>query len=136
MIKLILSVSGLFFKNWFASDFFSYVTKYGCSLIILFSKKYLCFLQNIHYLLKKIILYGKKNLYWFFVLLKKLFLQKMKKVYILFEKCFLIQKIYIHHSAKKIFLIIKNIFVKYLLNLVNSVIWSLNFQKHPICDIP
>ena len=47
----------------------------------------------------------------FFCVLKKLFLQKMKKIYISFEKYFFIQKIYIH-SAKKIFLIIKNIFAK------------------------
>ena len=39
------------------------------------------------------------------------FLQKMKKIYVSFEKYFFIQKIYIY-SAKKNFLIIKNIFVK------------------------
>ena len=78
----------------------------------------------------------KKEFILIFCFTGKAFLQKMKKVYILFEKYFLIQKIYIHNSVKKIFLIIKNIFVKYLLNLVNSVIWSLNFQKRPICGIP
>ena len=53
----------------------------------------------------------EKKIYIDFFLLKKLFLQKMKKIYISFEKYFFIQKIYIH-SAKKFFLIIKNIFVK------------------------
>ena len=77
-----------------------------------FFKKYLSFLQNIHYLQKKIILYEKKKLYWFFfVYWKSFFYKKMKKIYISFDKCFFIQKIYIH-SAKKKFLIIKNVFVK------------------------
>ena len=53
----------------------------------------------------------KKIILIFFYLLKKLFLQKMKKIYISFDKYFFIQKIYIH-SAKKFFLIIKNVFVK------------------------
>ena len=61
------------------------------------------FLQNIRYLQKKIILYGKKiYIDFFFCLLKKHFLQKMKTIYISFEKYFFIQKIHIH-SAKKIF---------------------------------
>ena len=42
---------------------------------------------------------------------EKIFLQKMKKIYISFKQYFFIQKIYIH-PAKKTFLIIKNIFVK------------------------
>ena len=52
----------------------------------------------------------KKN-YIDFFFTEKLFLQKMKKIYISLAKYFIIQKKYIH-SAKKIFLIIKNIFVK------------------------
>ena len=44
----------------------------------------------------------KKIILIFFYLLKKLFLQKMKKIYISFDKYFFIQKIYIH-SAKKFF---------------------------------
>ena len=43
----------------------------------------------------------KKN-YIDFFLLKK-FLQKMKKVYISFEKYFFIQKIYIHSAKKNFF---------------------------------
>ena len=52
----------------------------GKTKLIFFWRKYLCFLQNIHYLQKKMFLYGKKNFimknffYW-----KKLFLQK--KIY-------------------------------------------------------
>ena len=44
----------------------------------------------------------KKIILIFFCLLKKHFLQKMKSIYISFEKCFFIQKIHIH-SAKKYF---------------------------------
>ena len=39
----------------------------------------------------------------FFCVLKKLFLQKMKKIYISFEKYFFIQKIYIHSAKKNFF---------------------------------
>ena len=45
----------------------------------------------------------KKIILIFFCLLKKLFLQKMKKIYISFEKYFLIQKIYIHFAKKNFF---------------------------------
>ena len=44
----------------------------------------------------------KKNCIDFF-LLKKRFLQNMKKIYISFEKYFFIQKIYIHSAKKKFF---------------------------------
>ena len=53
----------------------------------------------------------QKKFYIDFFLLKKIFLQKMKKIYTSFEKYFFIQKIFIH-SAKKKFWIIKNIVVK------------------------
>ena len=45
----------------------------------------------------------EKKIYidFFSFLLKKLFLQKMKKIYISFEKYFFIQKIYIHSAKKK-----------------------------------
>ena len=58
-------------------------------------KKYLCFLQNIHYLQKKMFLYGKKALY---CKLKKTFFteenicETAKKLYISFEKYFLYRK--------------------------------------------
>ena len=74
-----------------------------------FLKKYLCFLQIIHYLQKKII--KKKIILIFFCLLKKLYLQKMKNIYISFEEYFLSRK-YIFILRKNHFLIIKNIFVK------------------------
>ena len=60
----------------------SFVAKLSWKKIIFF--KYLRFLQNI-YLQKKIILYGK-IFYIDLFLLKKHFLQKMKKIYISFEK--------------------------------------------------
>ena len=63
----------------------------------------------------------------FFCLLKKLFLQKIKKIYISFEKYFFIQNIYIH-SAKKLFFDHK----KYI---CRNLIWSLKFQKRPVCGI-
>ena len=44
-----------------------------------FLKKYLCFLQNIHYLQKKIILYGKKILYRFFLCTEKAFFTENEK---------------------------------------------------------
>ena len=50
----------------------------------------------------------KKN--YIFFLLKKLFLQKIKKIYVSFEKFFYPENIY--SFCKKHFLIIKNIFVK------------------------
>ena len=42
----------------------------------------------------------------------KAFFTENKTTYISFEKYFFIQKIYIHSAKKKMFLIIKNIFVK------------------------
>ena len=45
-----------------------------------FLKKYLCFLQNIHYLQKKKILYGKINLYWFFFTEKGFFTENEKNI--------------------------------------------------------
>ena len=42
----------------------------------IFLKKYLWFLQNIHYLQKKMFSYGKKDLKWKSFLLKKTFLQR------------------------------------------------------------
>ena len=65
-------------------------------------------------------LYAKK-LYIDFFLLEKLYLKKMKKIYISFEKYFFYQKIYIH-SAKKEFLIIKNMFDKIYGELNNLVL--------------
>ena len=72
------------------------------------------FLQNIHYLQKKIISYEKNiniNLFFFsflvFFVLQAFFTEN-EKIYMTFEKYFFIQKIHIH-SAKKFFLIIKNI---------------------------
>ena len=47
----------------------------------------------------------------FFFTGKTFFTENERNIYISFEKYFFIQKIYIH-SAKKNFLIIKNIFVK------------------------
>ena len=44
-------------------------------------KKYLCFLQNIHYLQKKIILYGKK-IYFDFFFTEKAFYTENEKKYI------------------------------------------------------
>ena len=44
----------------------------------------------------------QKNCILIFFLLEKLYLKKMKKIYISFEKYFFNQKIYIH-SAKKNF---------------------------------
>ena len=73
-------------------------------------KKYLFFTKYTLFVEKNKFYLEKKN-YIDFFLLKKLFLQKMKKIYVSFEKYFFIQKIYIY-SAKKNFVIIKNIFVK------------------------
>ena len=77
-----------------------------------FFKKYLSFLQNIHYLQKKIILYEKKNLYIDFLFYwKNVFYRKWKKYISHLRNIFLSRK-YIFILQKKIFLIIKNIFVK------------------------
>ena len=73
-------ISDRYFKFSFGSN----ASEYGRSFVakisrkkkFFFEKKF--FLQNIHYLQKKIILYGKK-IYIDFFLLKKLFLQKIKK---------------------------------------------------------
>ena len=77
--------------------------RYGCSFVAklswkknFFLKKYLCFLQNIHYLQKKMFLYGKKVLHWKIFLLKKNFFYREKYKW----KC----KKYISH--------LKNIFLK------------------------
>ena len=80
---------------------------------------------------EKIFLYGKKS----FIL--KIFFTKKTPV-------FLQRKIYIYSFCKKkIFLIIKSIFVKtcselnnVVNSIVNSIIWSLKLRKHPICGIP
>ena len=45
----------------------------------------------------------EKKIYIDFFLLKKLFLQKMKKLYISLKKYFFIQKICIHSTKKKNF---------------------------------
>ena len=63
--------------------------------IFVFFTKYALFAEKNNFI-------WKKNFISIFCLLKKLFLQKMKKIYISFEKYFFIQKIYIH-SAKKFF---------------------------------
>ena len=85
---------------------------------IIFFWKNICFLQNIHYLQKKIILHGKKILYWFFFYWKTFFTEN-EKIHVSFEKYLFIQNLYIP-SAKNFFLII----------------WSLKFQKRTICGIP
>ena len=65
-----------------------------------FLKKYLCFLQIIHYLQKKII--KKKIILIFFLFTEKaLFTENEKYIYLIWG-IFFIQKIYIH-SAKKTF---------------------------------
>ena len=69
---------------------------YGCSFVaklslnkFFFWKKYLCFLQNIYHLQKKIFLYGKKVLYSNFFLLKKTFFteknvnENVKNIYLI-----------------------------------------------------
>ena len=68
-----------------------------------FFKKYLSFLQNIHYLQKKIILYEKKNLYWFFVLLKKTFFTENEKIYMSHLTNILLSRKYIFILQKKNF---------------------------------
>ena len=93
---------------------------YGCSFVakISWKKKFffwknICFLQNIHYLQKKIILYGKTILYWFFFNWKSFFYRKWKK-YISHLRNIFLSRNYIFILQKKMFLIIKNIFVKTL----------------------
>ena len=96
---------------------FLQISEYGCSFVaklswkkkFFFFGKNICFLQNVHYLQKKLILYGKK-VYIDFFLLKKLFWQKTKKIYLIWEIFFYPENIY--SFCKKMFLIIKNIFVK------------------------
>ena len=51
----------------------------GKTKLIFFWRKYLCFLQKIHYLQKKMFLYGKKVLYWKMFLLKKNFYREKYK---------------------------------------------------------
>ena len=72
----------------------------GCSFVAklslkkkFFLKKYLCFLQNIHDLQKKIILYGKKKLYWFFFA-EKIFTENEKGIYLIWEIFFYPENIY------------------------------------------
>ena len=48
-----------------------------------FLKKYLCFLQNIHYLQKKITLHGKKNYIDIFFTEKGFFTENEKKKYLI-----------------------------------------------------
>ena len=79
----------------------------------MFLTKYKLFAEKNNFIWKK------KFILIFFGLLKKLFLQKTKKIYISFEKYFFIQKIYIH-SAKKFF-DHKNIFRGELNNLLFKV---------------
>ena len=67
---------------------------------IFFWKK-MCFLQNIH-LQKKIILYGKKNLYWFFFTEKTFFIENEKKNISHLRNIFL-SRIYIFILQKKCF---------------------------------
>ena len=76
----------------------------------LFEKKN--FLEKIFVFFTKYTLFAEKNNFiWkkrimlIFFLLEKLFLQKMKIIYISFKKYFFIQKIYIH-SAKNNFLVV------------------------------
>ena len=63
----------------------------GKTKLIFFWKKYLCFLQNIHYSQKKMFLYGKKVLYWKMFLLKKTFFtekninESVKNIYLIWE---------------------------------------------------
>ena len=66
----------------------SFVAKLSWKKKHFFFWKIFCFLQNIHYLEKKIFLYEKKVLYWKLILLKKTFFTE-KNIYI--------------HSAKKLF---------------------------------
>ena len=110
----LIRVTECFVTNW---DQNNNGYGYGCSFVAklnwkkkFFLKKYLCFLQIIHYLQKKMIK-KKKFILIFFCLLKKLYLQKMKNIYISFEEYFLSRK-YIFILQKKHFLIIKTIFVK------------------------
>ena len=108
-------------KFWFVPVVcaFSRNTNYGCSFVAKLSWKKLFFFKKIFVFFTKYTLFAEKNSfirkknYIDSFLLKKLFLRKMKKIYVSFEKYFFIQKIYIH-SEKNISLIIENIFVKTL----------------------
>ena len=114
-----------------------------------FLKKYLCILQNIHYMQKKCF-YMEKESYWKMFLLEKTFLQrkismKMYDIYISFEKCIFREKIFVLQTKCKSFLNIysfcKKIFFdhkKYICQnyVANSIIWSLQFGRHLICGIP
>ena len=93
-----------FWKNIYFMEHLMFIScKTKLKKNFFFWKNICFFLQNIHYLQKKIMLYGK-------MLLRKLFLQKMKKIYLIWEIFFYPENIY--SFCKKIFLIIKNIFVK------------------------
>ena len=104
---------------------------YGCSFVaelgkkleknFFFFEKIYVFLQNIHFLQKKMFIYGKKSFIMKFFHWKKHFLTE--KNYISFQKYIFTQKTcitnkiwisfkYIFILQKKTFLIIKNIFVK------------------------
>ena len=65
----------------------------------------------------------KKKIMLIFFLLEKLFLQKMKKIYISFKKYFFIHKIYIH-SAKKNFFDHKKIYLLKLRGELNNLVLS------------
>ena len=84
---------------------------YGCSFVAklswkkkFFLKKYLFFTKYTLFAEKNNFIWKKKIILIFFCLLKKLFLQKMKKIYISFEKYFLSRK-YIFIWSWKIYLL-------------------------------
>ena len=70
---------------------------------------------------------------------------KIQKIYVSFEKYTFMQKMFALQIKYKSFLNIYSFCKKtffdhkkvYLLNfVVNSIIWSLKFRKHPTCGIP
>ena len=83
--------------------------KTNSKFFFLFLKKYLCLLQNIHYLQKKMFLYGKKMYIEIFFLLKKTFftekhISENVKISISFEKYIFILKMFVLQTKYKSFL--------------------------------